>query len=180
MEKFTDIIKNEVEKAMNGEEPDLENFVLEMHFDDVRYNIKKALYVVNREILHNCNTQELLKDTLTLMKPALEKMCVENEMNAHRDELLYSATAIVGGEMKHPEFKTLPVFDEKTSVIEIYISTLYNLDFMYESFIFRWYEDADDETPGKLDVILHVTPLMNWLKMDDVLSDSEDEDEDDA
>jgi len=173
-------------KSNFGPSPDVAKFDIQKTFagEELAKNLHQALYLVTREILHNSFTADLCAKYVKAFAPVYEKIYAEADVDAEicgKDEVLYGAAKIVANEMRSPSTKSLPVYaeDGSVSLSETVFDALYMERVVDEEHILSWYDDVDDETKGRQDVLIHLTAFIDWLKREDE-EDEDDEDEEDG
>ncbi|CAD7958822.1 unnamed protein product [Amoebophrya sp. A25] len=136
----------------------------------------RGLMLFVKKILFNATVEDEMQYFLEQCGPALKKYLETSELEPV--EVLYAAS-FVASEMVHK--KALPDYNSDTGVLESFFWELYQGKLVAEAEFLQWFDDLDDETQGRTDVIFQVTPFMHFLRPPPPPEEGEfsDEDEDD-
>lgn len=134
-----------------------------------------ALLFVKR-ILFQSGTEDELQYFVESNTKALSQLLSSAKLEGV--ELLYAATH-VANEMRN-EKRQLPDYNKETSVIEAFFWELYSAKLVSEEECLQWFDDLEDETPGRMDVIFQVTPFMHFLRPPVIVDLEQEADEEEA
>eukprot|EP00392_Amoebophrya_sp_AT5.2_P008261 g8280.t1 len=185
MQKLDQELKSSFPRSLKAE-----NFDASLYFpsaEEKEKNIYHALLLFCRKILFTGFTEDEIIFAVESSKASLQKLLATGQAEASSTsaasdsastlaiELLYAGTRIMA-EMKNPSTKQLPDYNKETSVIESFFYELYRNEIVTEGDVLAWFDDEEDETPGRMEVLFQVTPFVHFLRPPpEEVGDGEDE-----
>ncbi|CAD7939464.1 unnamed protein product [Amoebophrya sp. A120] len=185
MAKFEEQLKSSFPGSLSAEKFDATNFFPEGEV--LEKNVYYALLLFCQKILFTAFTEDEMIHYVESSKAALLKLLSTAGDSVNAIELLYASTRVMA-EMRNPATKKLPDYNAETAVIESFFWELYSKEIISEEDVLTWFDDVDDDTPGRMDVIFQVTPFVHFLRpppeaepgSDEEGDEDDEEDEDDA
>jgi len=138
--------------------------------EGMRRNTPYALMLTLRRVLHQATSEEKLRTAIANATPVLRHVlsvlstaCTDPLDVFGEEEFLYAGCHVVGAEMRDIQ-KRLPDYGVDSSVAECFFYECYMNGLVSEDAVLRWFDDADDETSGRMDVSFQVAPFLTFLR----------------